>query len=255
MLYQFHSYLALLRQGEIKLGDKVVLHIPSGNFGNALGAYYARRLGLPIAKIVIVSNANNVLTEWIHSGCYDMSERELISTTSPAMDILKSSNVERVLFDLFGAARTRDLMQQLDNSGRYQLDAQEHEQIQEIFAADDCSDEEGRNYIRQAFAKGYLMDPHTATCFKTCQSPEFSDQVNIIYSTAEWTKFASVMDNAINGKEPESDQAALAAVAGSAGIEVPAAIAGLFSRPIVHPVVVEKQDIESEILQFLEAGR
>ncbi|MCP4386726.1 MAG: threonine synthase, partial [Gammaproteobacteria bacterium] len=128
MLYQFHSYLSLVRQQEIELGDEVVLHIPSGNFGNALGAYYARRLGLPIAKIVIASNANNVLTEWIESGCYDLSKRELIATTSPAMDILKSSNVERVLFDLFGAARTRDLMQQLDDNGRYQLDPSEHEQ-------------------------------------------------------------------------------------------------------------------------------
>jgi threonine synthase len=254
MLYQFHSYLALVRQGEIELGDKVVLHIPSGNFGNALGAFYARKLGLPVAKIVIVSNANNVLTEWIHSGCYDLSKRELISTTSPAMDILKSSNVERVLFDLFGAARTRELMQQLDDNGRYQLDAREHEQIQEIFAADDCSDEEGRQYIRQSFAKGYLVDPHTATCFKTCLAPEFAGQVNIIYSTAEWTKFAPVMDNAINANQPESDQEALAAVASSAGIEVPESIASLFTRPIAHPVVVEKQDIEAEILQFLEAG-
>ncbi len=252
MLYQFHSYLALVRQNEIKLGDKVVLHIPSGNFGNALGAFYARRLGLPIAKIVIASNANNVLTEWIQSGCYDLSKRDLISTTSPAMDILKSSNVERVLFDLFGAERTRDLMQQLDNNGRYQLEPGEHELIREIFAADDCSDEEGRQYIRQAFAKDYLVDPHTATCFKTCQSPEFSGQVNIIYSTAEWTKFAPVMDNAINTNHPESDQEALTAVATSAGIEVPESIASLFTRPVAHPVVVEKQDIEAEILQFLE---
>jgi threonine synthase len=254
MLYQFHSYLALLRQGEIKLGDEVVLHIPSGNFGNALGAFYAHRLGLPIARIVIASNANNVLTEWIQSGCYDLSKRELISTTSPAMDILKSSNVERVLFDLFGAARTRDLMQQLDTNGRYQLEAAEHERIREIFAADDCSDDEGLQFIRQAFSDGYLMDPHTATCFKTCRAAEFADRVNIIYSTAEWTKFAPVVDKAINGNQSESDQAALAAVAASAGIEVPAVIDELFHKPIVHPDVVEKQDIEAEILKFLEAG-
>jgi threonine synthase len=253
MLYQFHCYLALVRQGEIEIGERVVLHIPSGNFGNALGAFYAQRMGLPIAKIVIASNANNVLTEWIQTGCYDLSKRKLITTTSPAMDILKSSNVERVLFDLFGAARTRDLMQQLDDNGRYQLEAHEHAQIAAIFAADDCSDEEGREFIRQAFARGYLLDPHTATCFKTCRAPEFRDQLNLIYSTAEWTKFATVMDNAINGNQPESDQAALTAVAASAGIEVPQAIASLFTRPVAHPVVVEKQDIEAEILRFLEA--
>lgn len=80
MLYQFYCYLALVRQGEIEIGERIVLHIPSGNFGNALGAYYARRLGLPIERIVIASNANNVLTEWIDSGCYDLSKRELIAT-------------------------------------------------------------------------------------------------------------------------------------------------------------------------------
>ena len=253
MLYQFHCYLALVRQQAIELGDQVVLHIPSGNFGNALGAYYAHRLGLPIAKIVIASNANNVLTEWIHTGRYDISNRDLITTTSPAMDILKSSNVERVLFDLFDSVRTRDLMQQLDERGWYQLEPQEHEQIKDIFAADFCSDEEGKQYIKQAFAQGYLVDPHTATCFKTCQSAQFRDQVNIIYSTAEWTKFASVMDNAINGSEPGPDQQALESVATAAGIKVPETIAGLFEKPVAHPDVVEKQAIESEILKFLES--
>jgi threonine synthase len=253
MLYQFHSYLSLVRQREIELGDEVVLHIPSGNFGNALGAYYARQLGLPVAKIVIASNANNVLTEWIESGCYDLGKRELIATTSPAMDILKSSNVERVLFDLFGAARTRELMQQLDDDGRYQLDSSEHAQISEIFAADFCTDEESTNYIKQAFAAGYLMDPHTATCFKTCRSAEFEKQVNIIYSTAEWTKFAPVIDSAINGNPLQADRGALDAIAGSAGIEVPKVIAELFDKAVAHPVVVEKEAIEDEILKFLES--
>jgi len=255
MLYQFHCYLALVRQQAISLGERIVLHIPSGNFGNALGAYYAHRLGLPIARIVIASNANNVLTEWIQTGRYDLSKRDLIATTSPAMDILKSSNVERVLFDLFGADRTRDLMQQLDQQGWYQLEPQEHVQLTGIFAADFCSDSEGKEYIRQTFAQGYLLDPHTATCLKTCQSEPFMDQVNLIYSTAEWTKFAAVMDNAINGNDPDSDQAALESVATAADIKVPEVIAQLFEKPIAHPDVVDKQDIESEILKFLESER
>ena len=252
MLYQFHSYLALVRQREIELGDEVVLHIPSGNFGNALGAYYAQRLGLPIAKIVIASNANNVLTEWIDSGRYDLSKRELIATTSPAMDILKSSNVERVLFDLFGAARTRDLMQQLDDNGWYQLEPDEHDRISAIFAADFSSDEESMHYVKQAFDAGYLMDPHTATCFKSCRAPAFADRVNIIYSTAEWTKFAPVIDQAINGNRGQTDRSALEAIAATANVEVPPMIASLFEKPVAHPAVVAKQDIEAEILKFLE---
>lgn len=254
MLYQFHCYLSLVRDGEIELGEQIAIHIPSGNFGNALGAFYARRMGLPIHRIAIASNANNVLTEWIRTGCYDLARRELVTTTSPAMDILKSSNVERVLFELYGAERTRDLMQQLDSVGRYQLDPGEHARLQEIFAAADCSDEEGNAYIRDSFERGYLLDPHTATCLKTCAEAEFADQVNLVYSTAEWTKFAPVMDHAINGNPPGPDQAALASVAASAGVTVPESIAGLFERRIAHSSVVDKDQIEGEILKFLERG-
>jgi len=254
MIYQFHAYLALLRRRVIETGDEVVIHIPSGNFGNALGAYYALRLGLPVARIVIASNANNVLTDFINTGRYDLSRRELIATTSPAMDILKSSNVERVLFDLYGAARTGELMRQLDADGYYQLGQAEHARLREIFAADSCSDDEGKDYIREAFADGYLMDPHTATCFKTCALPEFASRVNLIHSTAEWTKFAPVVDNAINGTVAADDQAALQAIAARAGVEIPASIKALFERPVVHGDVVEPAAIEAEILAFLEAG-
>jgi len=253
LLYHFHNYLELLRQAAIEPGEGIVLHIPSGNFGNALGAYYARRLGLPIDRIVIVSNANNVLTEWLQTGCYDLSKRELIATTSPAMDILKSSNVERVLFDQFGAARTRELMQRLDQDGHYRLEPEELARVREFFAADFCSDAESLAYIKQAFAQGYLMDPHTATCFKTCRAPEFAGKTNVIYSTAEWTKFAPVIDQAINGGPRKGDYEALESIAGSAGIQVPEAIASLFEKTIAHPGVVEKQAIEAEILDFLEA--
>ena len=255
ILYQFEAYLKLVREKAIHLDDPVVVHIPSGNFGNALGAFFARQIGLPIEKIVIASNANNVLTEWIQTGCYDMSKRSLISTTSPAMDILKSSNVERVLYQLFGAARTRELMQQLDSSGKYQLNAEELAQIQEIFAADFCSDEEGREFIKQAFEQGYLMDPHTATCLKTCRSEAFRDKVNIICSTAEWTKFAPSIDHALNDNQADSDLPALKAIAETAGIDIPDAISRLFEQPVAHAVVVDKSDIESEILDFLESGR
>ena len=252
ILYQYEAYLALVRQQAIKIGDAVAVHIPSGNFGNALGAYYARRMGLPIDKIVIASNANNVLTEWIQTGSYDLSKRDLISTTSPAMDILKSSNVERVLFDLFGAERTRDLMQQLDSKGKYQLDSDEHARITDIFTADFCSDEEGMKYIKQSFDEGYLMDPHTATCLKTCELDEFRKTMNIVCSTAEWTKFAPVIDQAINSNRPENDLAALESIAKSAEISIPVVIAELFEKPIAHPTVVDKAKIEDEILKFLD---
>ncbi len=250
IMYQFHSYLELRRQKVIDWGDKVNLHIPSGNFGNALGAYYARQMGLPVEKIHIASNANNVLTEWVNTGRYDLSSRSLIATSSPAMDILKSSNVERVLFDLFGNARTRELMQQLDENGFYQLDKIETGQIQAIFSASFCSDNEGLHYIKTQFENGYLMDTHTATCFKSCEMVN-SDILNIVYSTAEWTKFAPAIDLAINNNPSDNDLDSLNSIANTANIKIPASVGDLFNKPVCHHDVVEKDQIELHIMKFL----
>lgn len=251
ILYQFHSYLELVRQQAISLGDEVNLHIPSGNFGNALGAFYAKQMGLPVAKIFIASNANNVLTEWINTGKYDLSTRSLIATNSPAMDILKSSNVERILFDLFGYRRTRDLMSQLDKNGFYQLDKEETDQIQSIFSASCCSDDEGQKFISEYFKQGYLMDPHTATCFKSCDMVN-DGKINIVYSTAEWTKFAPVIDLAINGNHSSGDLESLKAIADSANITIPQVVADLFDKPVCHDDIIEKQAIEEKILEFID---
>ncbi|MGM0594933.1 MAG: threonine synthase, partial [Pseudomonadota bacterium] len=192
-IYHVHSYLELVRQGAIELGEKVYLDVPSGNFGNALGGYYAMKMGLPVAKILIASNRNNVLTHLIRDGRYDLRNLDVVPTTSPAMDILKSSNIERVLFDLFGAERTRALMQQLDEEKHYELTSDELAELQAIFAADFCDDEEGKRYIKAAFADGYLMDPHTATCLKAYESCRDEALKTIVYSTAEWTKFSPVI--------------------------------------------------------------
>ncbi len=251
MLYQFHSYLELVRNKHITLGQSVVLHIPSGNFGNALGGYYARQLGLPVERIVIASNANNVLTEWIQTGCYDLSKRELIATTSPAMDILKSSNVERVLFDQFGAQRTAELMVQLDQSGKYLLTPEETARIQKIFDAEFCSDDEVLDLVSRYQQMGYLMCPHTATCFKACESERYHNSVNLVYATAEWTKFAPVMAEALTGKANEADLSALQLVADKAEVEITPVIASLFDKPVAQKTVVDKQDIEKAVLDFL----
>jgi threonine synthase len=251
LIYHIHSYLELVRQGEISLGEKVYLDVPSGNFGNALGGYYAMKMGLPVEKILIASNRNNILTELINKGQYDMRESAVIPTTSPAMDILKSSNVERVLFDLYGPERTRELMHQLDTDKFYELTAAELETLQAIFSADFCDDQEGLDYIRTAFADGYLMDPHTATCFKAWETCAEQPLKTIAYSTAEWTKFSPTIAKALTGKDGLSDIEALEAIATEAGIEIPAQISALFDKEIAQDTVIDKQDIEKEILAFL----
>jgi threonine synthase len=251
-IYHVHSYLELVRQDAISMGEKVYLDVPSGNFGNALGGYYAMKMGLPVEKILIASNKNNILTQLINKGIYDLRTQEVTPTTSPAMDILISSNIERILFDLFGAERTKKLMHLLDTEKCYELTAKEHEQLQSIFAADYCEDHEGKVYIRDTFAKGYLMDPHTATCFKAYDTCRDMPLKTIVYSTAEWTKFSPVIANALTGETDAHDIDALESIAREAGIPIPAMISELFEKEIAQTSVIEKDEIEAEILSFLK---
>ena len=250
-IYHIHSYLELVRQGAISIGEKVYLDVPSGNFGNALGGYYAMKMGLPVEKILIASNRNNVLTDWINTGRYDLRERNVVGTTSPAMDILKSSNVERILFDLFGAARTRELMEQIDTDRCYALTDTELDALQAVFAADYCDDDEGKRYIHEMFNRGYLMDPHTATCFKARATHADQPIPTIIYSTAEWTKFSPTIANALTGETDSRDLDALKSISSEANLPIPARIQGLFELPIAQGSVIDKADIERDVLAFL----
>ncbi len=251
LIYHIYSYLELVRIGDIEYGDKVYLDVPSGNFGNALGGYYAMKMGLPVEKILIASNKNNVLTHLIQEGKYDLRHMSVVSTSSPAMDILKSSNVERVLYDLYGAERTKELMFQLDNDNHYELTEAELNLLQAVFSADFCEDEEGKQYIKEAFAQGYLMDPHTATCFKAYDTCRDKALKTIAYSTAEWTKFSPTIANALTGEQGTSDEQALKAIAREAGIEIPAIISDLFAKEVVQKSIIDKENIEQEILDFL----
>ncbi|MBL4730748.1 MAG: threonine synthase [Sulfurimonas sp.] len=251
IIYHIHNYLELVRKGAISIGEKVYLNVPSGNFGNVLGGFYAFEMGLPVEKLLISSNENNILTRLIQTGIYDIRDADLKCTTSPAMDILKSSNVERVLFSLYGAERTRELMQDLDSKNIYTLTPGELVKLQEIFEADYCSDEEGKAFIKTAFNDGYLMDPHTATCFKTYTTKANPCIKSIIYSTAEWTKFSPVIANALTGESGTEDSIALELISKEAKVEIPSMIKGLFNKKIIHDSIIEKEDIEKEILKFL----
>lgn len=251
IIYHIHSYLELIRQNVIVMGEKVYLNVPSGNFGNALGGYYATKMGLPVEKIIIASNENNVLTRLINTGRYDLRGEKVIPTTSPAMDILISSNVERILFDLFGPQRTKELMEGLESDRFYALNDDETMKLQAHFAADYCSGEEGKGYIKEAFDSGYLMDPHTATCFKAYDCCATKPLKSIVYSTAEWTKFSPTIANALSGEVDSRDIDALKSISESASTPIPAMIQGLFTKAIIQDTVIDKENIEAEILKFL----
>jgi threonine synthase len=251
IIYHIHSYLELVRQNAIVMGEKIYLDVPSGNFGNALGGYYATKMGLPVEKIIIASNENNVLTRLINTGHYDLRNDKVIPTTSPAMDILISSNVERILFDFFGTLRTKELMQKLENDRFYALSDDETMKLQGMFSADYCNGSEGKGYIKEAYDSGYLMDPHTATCFKAYDCCATKPLKTIVYSTAEWTKFSPTIANALTGEKDANDIDALQSISATAKLPIPEMIKGLFTKPITQDTVIDKEDIEVEILKFL----
>jgi threonine synthase len=250
IIYHIHSYLELVRKNEIEMGEKIYLVVPSGNFGNALGAYYAKKAGLPIEKILISSNINNILTDWITSGEYDLTTRTLIQTESPAMDILKSSNVERIMYDKFGAERTKELMESLASEGKYSLTKEELASLREDFDASFSDDDECEAVVGEYAKKGYIMDPHTATCMRAYSTLRDKALKTVVYSTAEWTKFSPAVAKAL-GNEVTHDTDALNWVSETTNVTVPDMIHGLFSKPVKHTVVVEKEDIKAEMLNFL----
>ncbi|CAA6827613.1 MAG: Threonine synthase (EC, partial [uncultured Sulfurovum sp.] len=250
-IYHIHSYLELVRKNEIKMGENVYLIVPSGNFGNALGGFYAKEAGLPVEKILISSNVNNILTDWIEKGEYDLSSRELIKTESPAMDILKSSNIERILFHKFGAERTKELMDALNNDNKFVMTAEEKVAIQKDFSATYSEDDQCEAYIAKYAAEGYIMDPHTATCMKSYEKDTPKDLKSIIYSTAEWTKFSPTVARALGQINITEDTAAIEWIKNNTNVTSPEMIDGLFAKAIKHTVIVEKEDIQKEMLMFL----
>ena len=252
IIYHFWSYLELIRQNSIKNGENIYLVVPSGNFGNVLGAYYAQKMGLNIEKLLVASNENNILTQWINTGVYDIREKSLKLTKSPAMDILKSSNIERVIFDLFGSLRTKELMENLNKNNIFTMTQDETKELQKYFSATFSNDSFGNTTIKEFLDSGYLMDPHTATCIKAYNDLKEKPLKTVIYSTAEWTKFSPTVLNALNQDSKKySDKESLEEISTKFGATLPQSIKNLFSAKINHSSVINKENIESEIIKFI----
>ena len=252
IIYHFWSYLELIRQNAIKNGENIYLVVPSGNFGNVLGAYYAQKMGLNIEKLLVASNENNILTQWINTGVYDIRDKALKLTKSPAMDILKSSNIERVIFDLFGSTRTKELMEDLNKNNIFEMTQDETKELQKYFSATFSNDSFGNTTIKEFLDSGYLMDPHTATCIKAYNDLREKPLKTVIYSTAEWTKFSPTVLNALKqDSQKYSDKEALEEISTKFGANLPKSIKNLFNAKINHSLVINKENIESEIIKFI----
>ncbi|MCL9822116.1 threonine synthase [Helicobacter colisuis] len=246
----YHIYSSLQVYKLTKKPTNII--VPSGNFGNALGAFYAKIMGFPIQKIWIASNSNNILTEFIQTGTYDISHKSLQKTYSPAMDILKSSNIERVLFALFGENRTRELMENLEKNKKYSLEKSELQMIKQYFEATFCDDSYCLETLKKYATMGIIIDPHTACGIKAYEQIQSLDSSIpcILCSTAEWTKFAPTLTKALEMGDL-SDEEALHALAKKFSITIPEQILELFAKNEIHTQVVDKDLLPQTILQWL----
>ena len=252
-MYYFRAYADLVEKGTVKTGDKVNFSVPTGNFGDILAGYIAKQFGLPVGKLICASNANNVLTDFIRTGIYDR-RRQLLKTQSPSMDILVSSNLERMLYMLCGdCSIVSQLMQQLNEKGVYILPDHLKEKLQHIFWASWCDDEYCRRIINDVWNKHhYLCDPHTAVGWAAAedyQQATGDKTPMVVLSTASPYKFpAAVLQALGNDNNCDDEFRQMELLFEKTGVKIPAMLADLESQEEKHTNVIEKDAMPQFVL-------
>jgi len=257
IVYYFSAYCDMVRQGDISCGDPVNFVVPTGNFGNILAGYFAREMGLPVNRLVCAANANNVLTDFIRTGFYDRN-RPFSRTISPSMDILISSNLERLIYLLSGrdADRVAGWMGELAETGRYQVTGDVLEKVHSLFWSDFSDDEETVRRIRDTWnTYGYLTDTHTAVAMDICEKyrKETGDTTpTVVVSTASPFKFtASVAEAVLPDTDAGSELELLEELSRYSRLPIPAGLSRLDARPVLHRQVIGREDMSPEVLKFL----
>lgn len=260
IVYYFSAYADLLSRGRVQTGDAVNFVVPTGNFGNILAGFYARQMGLPVHRLVCAANENNVLTDFIASGTYDRN-RDFKRTISPSMDILISSNLERLLYELTGhdAFRVRQWMADLMNKGRYTVDDNTREQIQSLFWSDYADDAATMSSIKETHRRyGYVVDTHTAVglhVYDRYRQSTGDDRPTVVLSTASPFKFNASVARALLGEEQTAGQdefALLQMLSNFSGLPVPLGLRGLAERPVRHTTVADRNQMPEAVLNFVK---
>jgi len=252
IVYYFYAYSQMAKSGSINFGDKINFTVPTGNFGNILAGYYAKEMGLPINKLICASNDNKVLYDFFKTGTYD-ANRAFIVTASPSMDILISSNLERLLYHLSKSVeKTKSLMDSLKSSKKYDFKVTDEHIVGEYAAQS-----EALSGIKDLYEKsGYVIDPHTAVAYssyKKYKNESGDSTKNVIISTASPYKFAKDVCAAIDSKHFGKDPfAALEILSGICKGEIPSQIKGIDKREVLHKTVLEKSEIKTFIQSYLK---
>ncbi len=259
IVYYFSAYADLLAAGEIKAGEAINFTVPTGNFGNILAAWYAHNMGLPIKKLICASNDNNVLTEFINTGLYNR-EREFMKTISPSMDILISSNLERLLFELteHDGEQVLDWMSKLKNEGKYMVFGEVKRKLSEMYWAAYTTEHETLETIRDVYEDyEYVIDTHTAVGVDVYDKYVISTgdmTKTIIASTASPFKFNESVAKAIFGDEAvegKNEFELLGLLAEQCGLDIPVGLDGLSDRAVLHDSVCNKDEMKEQVIKIL----
>lgn len=256
IVYYVYAYVKLLKEERIKAGETINVVVPTGNFGNILAAFYAKQMGLPIGKLICASNENKVLFDFLRTGTYDRN-REFVLTSSPSMDILISSNLERLIYRLTGndPELNKDFMTALGSSGAYSITETMKENLQDFYG-NYAGEEETAEAIRRLYEDtGYVIDTHTAVaaCVYQKYRKETNDQaVTVIASTASPYKFTRSVMTAIDDRYREMEDFELVdELCRLSGTEIPEAIREIREAPILHDHVCEKAEMKQTVMDFL----
>ena len=253
VVYYFRAYGDLVKAGRIAPGDKVNFVVPTGNFGDILAGYFAKAMGLPVGRLVCASNANDVLTEFISTGRYDR-RRPFYKTTSPSMDILVSSNLERLLFLLSrDSAYVAGLMQQLSADGAYQLSGELLDKLQQDFSCGCCDDQGAADVIGRLWREQhYLCDPHTAVAWSVAEQLDAelrgTGAPTVVLSTASPYKFPAAVLSALGRSGSDSEFRMMDELAQLSGVPIPGNLSGLEGRPVLHKDVIDKDAMLDDVL-------
>ena len=254
IVYYFKAYCDMLRDNDTKLGEQINLCVPTGNFGNILAAYIAKLMGLPISKLICASNSNNILTDFLRTGRYDKN-RGFNLTISPSMDILISSNLERLLYLVAGTERTVQCMKDLSQNGFYEIDSDTMSNISNDFVGYFASEEQTLNTIKQNYSEyGYLMDTHTAVAFSALEQyrKEHGDNTKtVIASTASPYKFAQAVYGAIYGDNSYGDLEILEQLSENTNTKIPTPLFELDKKQVNFDSVTKPNDMYNEVLNFI----
>ncbi len=256
IVYYISAYCDMVNDGEIQMGDKINVCVPTGNFGNILAAYYARKMGLPINKFICASNQNNVLTEFIKTGVYDRN-REFYASVSPSMDILISSNLERLLYDISGNddKRVNSCMDKLKKTGKYSLTKALHKKVTDLFWGGYCDDYFTKNQIWKTYSEnGYTLDTHTAVAVDVYNQylNETGDETKtVIASTASPFKFNQAVLSALGSDVNADDFTLIENLKQKSGMEVPESLAMLKGKEKRFDGVIDKNDMYKLVEDFL----